>query len=611
MKNLALAALMLAGSVVLAFGDDDRMALSDIRPGMTGIGLTVFEGTKVEQFTVQIIGVLRNINGPKRNLILARLEGGPLANTGVIAGMSGSPIYIGGQLVGALSYALGSFTTEPIAGITPIQEMLDAVQEEPRRSPIARATVELPMSPERLIDSLRSSLRSTLTLPLALNSLVGNTTSPTAISDLGVALRPITTPLSLSGFSREVTGLLASTLQGTGISAVPGGEQTDNSLTNTDALRPGDAVSITLVDGDLSLAGTGTVTLIENDNVYAFGHQFQNLGPVQFPMNRAYVHTTLPSLLASTKIATVGEPIGTFQQDRMTGITGTLGAIPRGIPIDITLRVATSDQLGRQFKFNIVDDQILTPLLTFLTVLNTLQAYERDAGAATLAVSGTATFENYTPLVFNDVFTGGSPSLAAATSLLTPITLLVQNEFAPISLKSLTLEISASEEIDSVTIERVWFSEKRFRAGQEATLNIATRNYRGIEQIRSVPIRIPANAPPTVSLLVSAGSELTRLERQETQNAVAPRNLDQLIRLLNEGYRNNRLYLRLLSTHPGVLVAGEQLAALPPSALAVYQADRSRGSMTPLHQLTLGAWEIDTKEALSGARVLTLDLDSP
>ena len=345
---------------------------------------------------------------------------------------------------------------------------------------------------------------------------------------------------------------------------VLGGAQEVNTSASSDPLQPGDAISVTLIDGDLSLAGTGTVTMVEQDRVYAFGHQFQNLGPVQFLMNRAHVHALLPSLLSSSKIATVGEAIGTFQQDRLTAIAGTLGATPRRIPIDIVLRPIDGSRPTRNLHFNIVDDQVLTPLLTFVTVLNTLRAYERDSGAATLTVSGTATFQNQSPLRFNDVFSGNGPSLAAATSVVT----------------------------------------------LDTKLQIITRTHRGTEETHSLSLRIPANAPSSVSLLVSSGRDLAQIEQQGTLGAIQPRDLNQLVRALNNTYRNNRLYVRLLGTHPGVLLAGEPLAALPTSALAVYQTDRSRGGVRSLQQATLGEWEVDIQEALSGFRILNLNLDS-
>ncbi len=610
MKSFVLAGLILLLSISPISGAAGQMALEDVRPGMTGVGMTVFEGTTPEEFEVHVLGILRNINGPKRNLILARLSGGPLNSTGVIQGMSGSPVYIGGQLIGAVSYALGSFTTEAIAGITPIDEMIDAVEFPARRPPMQPVALAFPMSSDQLMELLRGPLHRISTFALQPSDIAVTEDSVSSFQHVGTRLRPIGTPLSISGFDTHVTELLGSALRGTGMTPVLGGAQEVNTSASSNPLQPGDAISVTLIDGDLSLAGTGTVTMVEQDRVYAFGHQFQNLGPVQFLMNRAHVHALLPSLLSSSKIASVGEAIGTFQQDRLTAIAGTLGATPRRIPIDIVLRPIDGSRPTRNLHFNIVDDQVLTPLLTFVTVLNTLRAYERDSGAATLTVSGSATFQNQSPLTFNDVFSGNGPSLAAATSVLTPITFLVQNTFEPISLNSLDLKIVSSEQISTATIERIWLDTVRVRPALDTTLHIITRTHRGTEQTHILPLRIPANAPSSVSLLVSSGRDLAQIEQQGTLGASQPRDLNQLVRALNNTYRNNRVYVRLLGAHPGVLLAGEPLAALPTSALAVYQTDRSRGGVRSLQQATLGEWEVDTQEALSGFRILNLNLDS-
>lgn len=257
MKNLFVAGLMLAGAVAPAAAAD-VLPLADVRPGMRGIGVTVFEGTTRAEFDVEIIGILHNINGPKRNLILARLDGGPLAETGVIAGMSGSPVYVEGRLVGAVAYAMGSFTTEPLAGITPIEEMFDAVDVPGVRPAAVRARVEVPLSPDRLIALFRASMRPTAAFARSTGDVAGIGPPLREAQSVATMLRPIATPLSLSGFDREVADLLTSALDGTGLVPVLGGGQAGSAPVAAEPLQAGDAVSVSLIDGDLSLAGTGT-----------------------------------------------------------------------------------------------------------------------------------------------------------------------------------------------------------------------------------------------------------------------------------------------------------------------------------------------------------------
>ena len=609
MKTPLLTIGLLTGLLALPSAATDRMPLAEVQPGMVGVGLTVFEGATREEFTAHVIGVLHNINGPQRSLILARLEGGPLARTGVLQGMSGSPVYVDGRLIGAVSYALGAFSTEAIAGITPIDEMIDAVALPASRPPPPEIALDLPISSARLVDLFRATLRPLTAFASSASDVTGRALSLFEARQATALLRPIATPLVLSGFEADTAELLSSTFRGTGLTPMLGGTQPGDVAMPTDGpLQGGDAISVTLINGDLTLAGTGTVTMVEDDRVYAFGHSFQNLGPTQFIMNRAYIHTVLPSLMSSMKIATVGEAIGTFQQDRLTAIAGTIGDTPQTIPVDVTLRTTDGRHPDRQLHFTIVDDPVLTPLLAYVTVLNTLRAYERDAGAATLHLSGTARLRGQPALMFDDIFAGRGPSIGAATSVLTPITLLALNRFAPVSLESLSLDIVASETSDITTIERIWLDEPRLRPGRRVSLKILTRTHRGAESIRTVPIAIPANAPPSLSLLVSGGPQLAQFERQELQGDLQPRTLRQLIRRLNESRRNNRLYVRLLGADAGAVVGGEPLSALPPSALAVYRSDRSRGAVTPLRRATLDEWEFETDQAIAGSRLLTLSL---
>src|SRR3954465_12973761 len=327
-------------------GATTQMPIGEIRPGMVGIGHTVFDGTHVEEFKAHIIGVLENVIGTHRNLILAKLEGGPLANTGVIAGMSGSPVYIDGKLVGAVSYALGSFSKEPIAGITPIAEMTDSTSFSDVRPPGAKVKVEYPLTRDGLTAAFRKALN--WNRPFAdrtgdaqlsgMSSVMGGNGG-----DLATLLRPIATPLVMSGFEPEVADVFTPAFRDQGFIPTGGHAATTaryGEKPYEGPLKPGDAVGVMLVGGDLQLGATGTVTHIDGDRVYAFGHPMYNLGPTEFPMTRAYVYTVLPSLFSSMKLSSTGEVIGTVLQDRATAIAGKLGDGPHMIPITVSLQSA-------------------------------------------------------------------------------------------------------------------------------------------------------------------------------------------------------------------------------------------------------------------------------
>jgi hypothetical protein len=587
------------------------MPIEEIKPGMVGVGRTVFEGSDLKDFKVHILGVLKNVQAPQRNLILAKLEGGPLADTGVIAGMSGSPVYIDGRLVGAVSYSIGAFPKEPIAGITPIAEMIEATASSgPRRGTSAQARLELPVTPERLAAAIRANYTrvamfadrpadvQTFGLPAATGS------------QMGALLRPIATPLVMSGMNATTSDLVASMFRDAGFTPVLSGgfgSGTQATPSMTGPLRPGDPVGVSLMNGDGEMGATGTVTHVDGDRVYAFGHPFFNFGPTAFPMTRAYVYATLPSLMSSFKIATMGDVIGTVQQDRATAIAGSLGKGPEMIPVTITLDSGRAPK--RTFHYTAVNDQLFTPLLTYVALFNTLGNYERQFGAMTFTVKGKATFEHHADLAYEDIFIGDNSIPSAAAYVAGPITMLLANDVEPVTVKGVELAIATSEESRSATIERVWLDEVHPRAGRTVPLKVLTRSYRGAEKISTIPIEIPANATGQLTVMVTDGKQLNQIEQRELRRSIQPQSVAQMIKVLNQAHRNNRVYVRLLTGTPGAVVNGEALTSLPPSVLAVLEGDRSGGSFTPIRSAALGEWELPMDSAISGTRVLTIDLD--
>ena len=591
------------------------MPVGEIKVGMVGIGRTVFEGSELQEFKAHILGVLHNVQGPKRDLILARLEGGPLAKTGVAAGMSGSPVYIDGRLIGAVSYSIGAFPTEAIAGITPIAEMKDATAMT-RRVPARQARIELPITREGLIAAL--SATSARLAPFANRpadvQVLGM--SAAAGAQLGAMLRPISTPLVMSGFEPGSADILAAAFGAAGFTPViggaTGGQGGPELKTLTGALREGDAIGVSLVGGDLEMGATGTITHIDGDRLYAFGHPFFGLGPSQFPMTRAYVYAMLPSLMSSFKISSMGDVIGTMQQDRATAISGTLGKGPAVIPMAVTLQSTREDggTAKRSFTFTIANDQLFTPLLTYVALANTLSAYERQFGAATFSVKSRAQIKGHGDLTLEDVFTGDNATLGASTAVAGPITMLLGNDREPITLNGLDVSIEASESSRTVTIERVWLDEVRPRAGRTVPLKVLTRSYRGEEKISTVPIEIPANVSGPLSLLVTDGRQLNAMEQRDLRRSLQPQSVAQMIRVLNDTRRNNRIYIRLLNGRPGAVVNGEALTALPPSVLSVLEADSNGGSYTPIRSAAVGEWELPMDSAVTGSRVLAIDVEA-
>ncbi len=610
LRTLAVLTVVMRLAATAPIAQTSVISVDEVRPGMVGIGRTVFDGRTIEEFKVHILGVLKNVVGPRRNLILARLAGGPLEKTGVIAGMSGSPVYIDGRMLGAVSYALGQFSKEPIAGITPIGEMTDATAlavASPATRPVA---ITWPATPQDLFAIWSRDLGRTR--PFAEDAaqalLFGD---PSLTPRLATMLRPIAVPLVTAGFAADVLAPLTPALTDRGflpIAASVTSQPSSGGAAVARTLRPGDAMGVALLTGDFVLGATGTVTHVEGDRLYGFGHPMYNLGPTQFPLTQADVHLILPSLLASSKLASFGEVVGTVQQDRATAVAGRLGPGPAMIPMSIRLN---SDRTpSRTFNFAVVKDVTFTPLLAYLTIANVLTSYERGAGPASFTVRGTATIREHGDIAFEDIFTGDQPAGAASAYVAGPMTFLLKNASEPVEVQKITLTIDAAEQSRTARIERVWLDTDRPRAGRDATVKVLLRTNKGEELVKSVRIQIPVNASGSLQLLVADANRLTAEDRRQSRGAES-QPVAQMIRAFNKARRSNRLYIRLSAPDEGAIVNGEPLTALPPSVLAVLEADRNSGTYSPLRSAIRGEWDLPVELAVTGSRQLAISLDQP
>jgi SpoIVB peptidase S55 len=601
---------VLAAAVPRPAAADEILPLDQVRPGMKGVGRTVFEGIRIEEFNVEIIGVLENI-GPKQNLILARLQGGPLANTGVIAGMSGSPVFVDGKLIGAVSYGF-PFSKETIAGITPIGEMIELTRTN---ADIPRAASARFPRPQGLRSGLaapldRQALIAALRRPLQSVSLQGTALRDGALPGAmaGGALRPLALPLVFSGFEASAFDWARDLFSGLGFAPVMGGGGSAHLPQPLPDLAPGGPIGVSLVEGDLDLSVTGTITHIDKDRVYAFGHPFYNLGPTQFPMKKAYVYSVFPSLYQSWKISVTGELVGTIEQDRNTAIAGRMGKTPRMIPVEVKL--GTSRGQERTFSFRMVEDELFTPVLAFVSLSSVLQSNERNYGTSTIRVDARLTLSDGREIRVDDLFTQDAPAMQASALVAAPLAYLMSNDFEKVRVERLDVDASSLETIQTAQIQRAWIEHQEpVRPGTVVPLRVLLRTYRGEIKSETVPIPIPANAPAgSYSVLVADGMALAQIEQREMRQVFEPRDLDQLIRAINGLRRASHLYVRLLRPDEGAIVSGEYFQSLPPSVLSVLGGSAESG-VVPLR--TAAVWEFDlpTDYAVSGHRLLSLTVE--
>jgi hypothetical protein len=604
----------LAASVVLLTGAglsvaDEIFRVEDLRPGMIGVGRTVFEGSRIDEFKVTILGVLDNAIGAKQSLVIARLEGGPLEKTGVIAGMSGSPVYIDGKLLGAVSYGF-PFSKETIGGITPITSMIESTDTNTPRAASARFAPRLreggmafPLDREAVVAALQRPLRA---IWPGGGSWRGEEL-PGGMA--GASLSPLALPLVFNGFETSAFDWARGVFGGLGFTPVVGPGRTAPPVEPIPDLQPGSAVGISLVEGDLDLSVTGTVTRVEKDRVYAFGHPFYNLGPTQFPMKKAYVYSVFPSLYSSFKISASFDAVGTMDQDRSSGVAGHLGKTPRMIPVAVKL--ATSRGQERRFSFRIVDDELFSPALAYVSLLSVLQGSERAFGTSTVRVNARVTLSGGREVRVDDLFAEGQPSAQASALVAAPMAYLLSNNFERVNVEKLDVDVSSFETIQSAALQRAWIERAGpIRAGSSVPLRLQLRTYRGDLLSETIPVQIPGNAPPgQYSLLVADAQALTTLEQREMRQPFIPRDLDQLIRAINSLRRNNHVYSRLMRADEGAIVSGEYFQSLPPSVLSVLGAGEPGSGIVPLRSAAVWDFDLPTDYAFSGSRLLTLTVE--
>jgi hypothetical protein len=600
-------AVMAVSSLAVVAPAADVMPLDQVRPGMKGVGRTVFEGTKVVDFDVEIIGVLENI-GPKQSMILARLVGGPLEKTGVIAGMSGSPVYIDGRLVGAVAYGF-PFSKETIAGITPFGEMVEFTALETPRSASTKFKPTMgPGGPAAPLDAkaFAAALRRPLQQAVALDSASWRSGQmPGGLS--GGALTPLALPLVFSGFDSATFEWAKGIFSAAGFAPVMGTGQSGSMPKDLPDLQAGGPVGISLVEGDLDLSVTGTITHIEGDRVYAFGHPFYNLGPTQFPMKKAYVYSVFPSLYQSWKISVPGgEAVGTIEQDRTTAVAGRLGKMPRMIPVEI--RLGTSRGQERSFSFRMVEDELFTPVLAFLSLASVLQAHERNYGTSTILVDARLTLGDGRQVRVEDLFTQEQPAMQAAGLVAAPLAFLMANDFQRVTIDKLEVAVSSMETTQTAVLQRAWIERSGpVRPGALLPLKVQLRTWRGETRTEVIPVSIPASAPAgAYTVLVADGATITAMEQREMRQPFVPKDLDQLIRAINGLRRNNHVYARLLRAEEGAIVGGEYLQSLPPSVMAVLGGSAENGNVTPLRTASVWDFDLPTEYAVTGSRQLSL-----
>ena len=572
---VALVSLLLAAPALRA---QPVMASSELRRGMSGFGLTTFQGTEIDTFQVEILGVLKGALGPRMDMILARLSGGPLEYTGLIRGMSGSPVYIDGRLIGAIAYGW-YFSKDPIGGITPIAHMLEvATREHPTPSQYGKA----------------------LKLDEETTRLLGGGGVSTLV--------PLGVPIAVAGFSPKGRQVLRDALDAPGIQLLdsPAGQV----LPDQEApFAPGASLAVQLIRGDYSAAAIGTLTWVGNGRFVGFGHPLFLLGATNLPATGAYIHQVIPIQTASFKLGTPAGAMGAVHQDRLPAIAGTLGATPDMLPVQVALRSAAGDH---DFRCEVLRHPELSAVFVRSVLLNSLEATEKLFGDATLRVRSHIALADGRTVEREQVYSSGVAGLSAVIDAVQPVNVLLSNPFTGLALDSLHFELEIGESLAQARITGLRLSPPDPKVGQRVSLQATLQPYRAEPVTEHIELDLPVHLEPGPFVVrIGSGVTSTSWEAARRPDAFVPRNASDLLALLERTGAADELVVEVFRAGLGFTVDGRELPWLPPSALAVLSADRSAGHLGPVQGEVVHRHILTTDYVLFGEQSLDMTLRKP
>ena len=544
---------------------------SALRPGMKGVAWTVFQGTKPEPVPVEIVGIWENGWGPRQDIIIGKLTG-KAERTNVAGGMSGSPVYIDGKLVGAISLRLSVFSPDAICGITPINLMLEVNEFDKSRPADSRTPDKLQVAETRL--------------PLP-NELLAHVIQASHELSEAPTMTPIATPITMSGFSEDAIRQFAPIFGQLGLTVAQGGAggKLSSSTPAADwatSMQPGETIAAVLVSGDMNMTGGGTVTYNDGKRVLAFGHPMFNLGAVDMPIAKDTIITTLASSYQPTKMANATEVVGALRQDRHSAVVGELGATAQMIPVKLQVRSFDRNNHVRStkdFHYNVFVDQKWTPYLMMATLFNSLSNLNDFSEEATYRLHGELQVEGQQRV---ELTTMQAP---AETQIPTPMLLagwwadkfnrLFINSIKLPKLDAVNVTVDLLPERRIAQIESAWIADNKVVPGSQVPVRVFLRPYRGERIERTVDIKIPAGLPRGEHEIVFSDADTLNRVQNLASSLNRIEDTPQTVAMLNQERSNNRLYVSLIESQPTVYSDEKILPSLPASVLNVMQSGRA------------------------------------
>ena len=588
----------------------DFFPLNQVHAGLKGVGKTILQGDDVSEFQVEILGVLRSVLAPKHDAILVKLSGGGIERTNIVAGMSGSPVYVDGKLLGAVAISF-PFAKEPYGLVTPIGDMLavapsassTTVEAEANRAafqeypgPRGAHFVRVAGSPA---DEVRLIAEDSWLSPDQLSQA----RQPASDEPYGMAelLSSLRLPVRFSGFDSNLIRQYASAFRALGLEPVEGGVLTgaaspasgtgrageprpssESSEAAAPGIEPGKMVSLLFVSGDFNLSADCTVTYRQGDRLYACGHQVFQMGQTDIPFAPARVLATIPSLTVSFKVDDPGSPVGSIRQDRFGAIYGIVGQQASTIPVSI--RVDSTLQRTENYQFDVAQAPLISPLLVQLAIASTVGATERALGPSTLHLKGKIRLAGGEAVDLEDVLASDTGAASTAGVVVAaPLNILLSSDFPGLHVEGIDLDLSAQDKARAASLDEAWASKSEVRPGDTIDLMAVVRTPSGETFTQKIPVHVPENVSSRVlSLVVGSGAALDAMEGRLTPLASQPRDVHQMVRALNRMRRNNRLYALLLAPASSFRLQGEEFPSPPPSLLQTFMSDPASATRVTL-----------------------------
>lgn len=606
-RSLAVVAGLLAMTVTTAFAGEPDPAtywdVKDVRPGMKGVGKTVMVGTTLEEFEAEVLGVMRDVS-PGRDMILCRLSGCDLEHAGIIQGMSGSPIYVDGKLLGAVAYAW-EFAKDPIAGVTPFSQMVEYARSSDRRIAAEARDAALAIQTSALLRPENAPEPGLTAEPRTL-------ASPVAVAAGGPGgMVPITTPMAATGFGARALAMLEQDFRPMGMAPMAGGGVFEEILERegNKPLQPGSPLSVAMVTGDFDLSAIGTVTHVEGDRVYGFGHPMFSLGACEFPMMTGYIHTVYPRASVSMKMGSPLKTVGVLDTDVSTGIAGTLGRTPDMMPMEVRVRTGRYAE-PKVYNVQIARHRKLLPSLVLSVLTNAVDTEGDLPDELTARLSATFQLKGREPITLRDTvsgpkFTGplGPASLFGPVSSLAGI--LTQNEFSPVRIEAITCDVEIEAGRTTAAIDSVRLASDRVEPGQDLSVLVTLQPFKGTRETITVKVPIPADLAEGTYEVVVADAALSLKRRVAgAPHMSSPRDLDTLVDFLNLQAELTRstLFVHVPMPQRGLAVEGQALPNLPGSTRAVFTTSARRAAPATIREdLILNT---DTRWVVEGSETL-------